>query len=48
MRSQDQDKQSNWLPSAQAGPFKLYMRLYTPEQKVLDGNWAPPAVQKVT
>jgi hypothetical protein len=42
----DKDKQSNWLPSTQAGPFKLYMRLYTPEQKVLDGNWSPPAVQK--
>ena len=46
--SPGKNKESNWLPSTQAGPFKLYLRLYTPEQEVLDGNWAPPPVQKVT
>ena len=40
-------RNANWLPTPKAGPFKIYLRLYTPEQKVLDGTWAPPAVQRV-
>jgi hypothetical protein len=40
-------RNANWLPAPKAGPFRLYLRLYTPEQKVLDSTWAPPAVQRV-
>ena len=40
------DKESNWLP-APAGTFSLLMRLYWPEQAVLDGTWLPPDVKKV-
>ena len=40
-------KNANWLPTPKAGPFKLYLRLYTPEQKVIDGTWVPPAVQRI-
>lgn len=43
--SPGRNKESNWLPTP-AGAFKVYLRLYTPKQEVLDGNWAPPAVQK--
>ena len=40
------DKEANWLPTPKSGPFKMYLRLYTPEQKVLDGKWMPPAVRR--
>lgn len=39
------DKQSNWLPSPQSGALGLTMRLYWPKLQVLDGSWAPPAIQ---
>ncbi len=37
---------SNWLPAPQ-GPLGVTLRLYAPHQSVLDGQWAPPRVQKV-
>jgi hypothetical protein len=37
---------SNWLP-APTGSFNLCARLYYPKPEVLDGTWAPPAVQRV-
>jgi hypothetical protein len=46
------DKEANWLPSP-AGEFLLTMRLYWPREKsptilpLGEGDWAPPAVQKV-
>lgn len=36
----------NWLP-APHGPFFLVMRLYIPEDAVLDGSWSPPPVDRV-
>jgi hypothetical protein len=39
-------KRSNWLPAAQ-GPFRLMLRLYDPKPVVLNGQWKPPAVQKI-
>jgi len=41
-----EDKETNWLP-APNGPFYILLRLYWPRQEVLDGNWSPPALQKV-
>ncbi|MFC2037565.1 hypothetical protein ACFLYD_06330 [Chloroflexota bacterium] len=34
---------SNWLP-APDGPFALALRIYWPEQDVLDGTWTPPSI----
>lgn len=34
----------NWLPSPSDGAFVLSMRLYWPDQKLLDGDWTPPPV----
>jgi hypothetical protein len=28
------------------GPFYIIMRIYWPEQEVLDGLWEPSAIQK--
>jgi hypothetical protein len=39
------DKAANWLP-APAAPFYMAMRIYGPEESVMSGEWAPPAVQK--
>ena len=33
--------EANWLP-APDGPYYVVLRLYLPEQRVLDGEWAPP------
>ena len=39
------DKTANWLPSPSAGTLGLTMRLYAPKTAVLNGSWAPPALQ---
>ena len=41
------DKEGNWLPAPKTGPFKLSLRLYTPDEAVLNETWTPPAVQPV-
>jgi hypothetical protein len=40
------DQESNWLPSG-AGPFNLTIRLYWPDEAIIDGSWRPPALQSV-
>ena len=39
-------KVSNWLP-APSGTFQFVMRLYWPQDSLLNGSWVPPAVQTV-
>lgn len=39
------DKEANWLP-APDGPFALALRIYWPEQEILDGKWEPAAIKK--
>lgn len=41
------DKESNWLPSV-PGVMGLTMRLYSPKHIVLQGDWTPPAVRRVS
>jgi len=38
-------QESNWLP-APDGPFAVALRIYWPEQAVLDGKWEPSAIEK--
>ncbi len=41
----DPVERSNWLPTPKQD-FYLIMRIYMPEQSVLDGSWITPAVVK--
>jgi hypothetical protein len=40
------DKESNWLPAPAEGEFTMNLRLYWPQQRVLDGSWEPPPVER--
>lgn len=44
--SPGKDQESNWLP-APMGRFILMMRLYWPEESVLNGSWNPPGIKRV-
>ena len=45
-KSPGQDNEANWIP-APAAHFSLILRLYWPEETVLNGTWLPPDVKKV-
>jgi hypothetical protein len=40
------DKQANWLP-APDGPFRPILRMYQPQEQVLDGTYQLPAITKI-
>ncbi len=40
------DRESNWLP-APAGPFRIFLRLYGPQEAALNGAWQMPPLQRV-
>ncbi|HNX17176.1 MAG TPA: DUF1254 domain-containing protein [Methanoregula sp.] len=44
-KSPGADKESNWLP-APDGIFAPTMRIYWPEEKVLNSTWIPPAIAR--
>lgn len=45
-RPSDDGAARNWLP-APAGPFSVVIRMYGPDQSVLDGSWQMPALHAV-
>jgi hypothetical protein len=38
-------KESNWLPTP-AAPFNVSLRLYWPDESILEGRWTPPAIAR--
>jgi hypothetical protein len=40
------DKEANWLP-APKGPFVMFMRLYSPKDEALEGQWTAPPLEQV-
>ncbi|MEU6173572.1 DUF1254 domain-containing protein [Streptantibioticus parmotrematis] len=40
------DAEVNWLPAPEGG-FSLMMRLFWPQQPVLDRSWTPPAIRRI-
>jgi hypothetical protein len=45
--SPGKDKEANWLPVAAGQPFNLLLRLYSPREEILDGDWTPPPVKRI-
>ena len=43
----EEAQRTNWLP-APAGPMRLVLRAYEPEESLLDGSWRMPPVRKVS
>jgi hypothetical protein len=41
------DKESNWLPSPSEGRLGITMRVYWPQQSIVDGGWVPPAAKRL-
>lgn len=41
----ENDRYNNWLP-APKGKFAVTLRCYGPQESVVNGNWAPPALKK--
>ena len=41
------DKEANWLPAPDIGPFNLTVRDYWPKEAMLDGTYKLPPVKKV-
>lgn len=37
---------ANWLP-APTGPFRPALRMYRPGAAILDGDWKPPAIERI-
>jgi hypothetical protein len=37
----------NWLPIPDKGRFIVFLRMYWPQNAVLNGKWVPPGIQKV-
>lgn len=40
------EQRGNWLPIPASGPFSLTGRIYLPEQRMLDGQWHMPAIER--
>ena len=41
------DKEPNWLPSPPTGPINVTVRVYWPEQRLLDGSYKIPPLRRV-
>jgi len=46
-KSPGADKEANWLPAPQSGPFNLVTRIFWPEKTALDHTWEMPGVTVV-
>jgi hypothetical protein len=36
----------NWLPTPGQGKYIAFLRMYWPDDKIQDGNWIPPGIEK--
>ena len=41
------DKEANWLPAPKSGPFNLTVRIFLPDEAMLDGTYELPPVMLV-
>ena len=47
-RSPGDEHEANWLPTPEHGPFTMILRLHWPTQAILDGQWRPPRIQRMS
>ena len=40
------DPGANWLKVPAGGGFEAYLRMYVPDQSILDGTWVAPAIER--
>jgi hypothetical protein len=40
------DKEANWLPAPAAGPIRLLLRAYEPQEALLDGRYRLPPLRR--
>ena len=45
-KSPGADKEANWLPAPEKG-FWIPIRVYSPKEEALKGEWKAPVVQRV-
>jgi hypothetical protein len=43
--NQPEEHVNNWLPTGTAG-FHLFMRIYLPQETVIDGTWRAPTLTR--
>ena len=41
------DKESNWLPIPPSGSYNVTVRVYQPEESLMDGTYKLPPITKV-
>lgn len=42
------DREANWLPAPASGAFTMNLRLYWPKTEAINGEWAPPGVERIS
>ncbi|WP_286976652.1 DUF1254 domain-containing protein [Pseudomonas sp.] len=42
-----EEQLSNWLPTPNSGPFSITGRIYLPTQRMLDGQWQMPGIERL-
>ena len=42
-----EEQLSNWLPTPNSGPFSITGRIYLPAQRMLDGQWQMPGIERL-
>ncbi len=47
-RSPGDEHEANWLPTPEQGPFTMILRLHWPMHAILDGQWQPPRIRRVS
>jgi hypothetical protein len=48
VQPKDANKAANWIPTMQGVAFALNLRLYSPDEAILNLTWVPPRLEANT